>query len=307
MRKPRVGVSQCLLGDRVRYDGEHKRCGWVVEKLAKYVTLVPVCPEVAMGLGVPRPSMRLVDGGKTGTRLVTNAAGVDLTEKARSTFDRLERKLGELDGFIFKKNSPSCGTERVKLFGKSGKPRREGVGLFAGLVRERRPDLVVIEEGRLTDPEQRENFVVRLHAWTRLRDVPARASAIQEFHRRHELMLLEHSPAAYRRLGPLVGNEAKLPPSKVLARYRVLFMRALSKPPTKRTRTAVLEHVLGFLRGKADKDDRARLAESIRLFDAGEVPFLTPLALASRLVRKHRVAYLEEQVFFSPVPRGLQQ
>ncbi len=306
MSKPQVGVSACLLGHAVRFNGDHKRQPWITDILGKHAKLVPFCPEVSLGLGVPRPTLRLNQG-----RLVQPSTKLDLSEKATSCFIKLAQTAAGLDGFILKKDSPSCGLERVKDYSAKGIPNKTGQGFFAKAMCESYPLLPMIEEGRLMDSEQRENFLNQIFAYSRLRaltpEAPLRIklSAIQDLHKKHKLILMEHSPRHYSRLGRIVANPEGLSVREVLEKYSVLFMEALAVMPTAKTRTNVLEHAMGYLRGKADETDRKQLRESIKEYLKGELPFIAPLTLANHLIQKFEIAYLQEQLFFAPYPRAL--
>jgi len=204
----RIGVSSCLLGERVRFDGGHKRSDFLVETLGHFVEFVPVCPEMEIGLGVPRETLRLVRDGidPRAIRLVANKRGLDHTDKMIAFAERRPAALAreELSGYVLKKDSPSCGMERVRVYGPSGMPTRDGTGLFTAALLQRYPSLPVEEEGRLSDPHLRENFVERVFAYRRLRSFFSgrwTLGGLVRFHTVHKLVLMAHSPKAYSELG----------------------------------------------------------------------------------------------------------
>ena len=234
----RIGISACLLGQQVRYDGGHKRDAWIADGLGRLVEFVPVCPEVEAGLGVPRPPIRLVDAGGGAVRLVEPASGRDLTARMRRFAERRVRALADEDlcGFVLKARSPSCGPARVEVRGpRGGRPRLAGRGLFAEALLRRHPLLPVEEEGGLADPARRAHFLLRVHAFRRVRDLFRgrwTAAGLAAFHAREELLLLAHAPAARASLGRLVARAGRLPRARVAREYAAAFLAALARPPT---------------------------------------------------------------------------
>ncbi|HEX2455731.1 MAG TPA: DUF523 and DUF1722 domain-containing protein, partial [Vicinamibacterales bacterium] len=226
----RIGISACLLGQEVRFDGGHKRDRFLTDVLGAVVEWVPVCPEVELGLGTPRETLRLVRSEK-GVRMLTTRTGIDHTDGMNAWADRrLDELAGEdLCGYVLKKDSPSCGMERVKVFGTAGMPERQGRGLFAAALLERFPCLPVEEEGRLSDPRLRENFIERTFAYRRLKDLFGgrwSIGALVRFHTAHKMSLLAHSTTAYQELGRLVARASKLPRHELRDRYERDFMAA---------------------------------------------------------------------------------
>jgi uncharacterized protein YbgA (DUF1722 family)/uncharacterized protein YbbK (DUF523 family) len=308
----KIGVSSCLLGAKVRFDGGHKRSDFLVDTLGRFVEFVPVCPEVEMGLGVPRETLRLVRDGNTAgvARLVTNRTGIDHTDKMNSYAERRVIALAreELCGYVLKKDSPSCGMERVRVYGRAGMPTRDGSGLFAAALIRRYPSLPVEEEGRLSDPHLRENFVQRVFAYRRLRSFfSARwtLGGLVRFHTVHKLVLMAHSPKAYGELGRLVANAKRLARDKVPGHYELAFMEALRKLATTARHTNVLHHMLGYLRPHLDGDARDELVTLIEDYRRGLVPLVVPIALFRHYVRKFDVAYLRGQIYLEPHPKEL--
>jgi uncharacterized protein YbbK (DUF523 family)/uncharacterized protein YbgA (DUF1722 family) len=304
--KPRIGVSACLLGQKVRYDGQHKRVDWLVEELGKWVSFHPVCPELEMGLGAPRESMRLVRRGARGRlRLLGNDTDRDFTDPAERTARRLVEDLPDLDGYVLKKNSPSCGLERVKVYDANQVPARAGQGFFATALQESRPGLPVIEEGRLTDPEQREHFVTAVFAFFRWKAVPARVAAIQAHHQQYKLLLMAQSPQHYRRLGGVAANPRRRRPSEIRAEYETLLLEALAKASTTGKRVNVLQHIFGYFKEKLGAREKRDLLEAIEDYRKGELSFLAAVKLHQHVAKRLEIPYLEGQLFFDPYPKAL--
>jgi len=310
-RRIRIGISSCLLGNAVRYDGGHKRDDFAADLLARFVTFVPVCPEVELGLGTPRPSIRLVKlGGEV--RLVEPKAGTDHTEAMQKLVERRLRELGEeeLCGFILKKDSPSCGMERVKIWpARPGVPAaRAGRGLFAeGLLR-RWPHLPVEEEGRLHDLGLRESFVERVFAYRRLRDLLAGRLATGElvrFHASEKYLLLAHDPEGYRALGRLVAGAKAAPRARLREEYGGRFMAALARPATRGKNANVLTHMAGFVKRELEAGDRAELHGAIADYQHGLLPLIVPITLVRHHVRRLGISYLAGQTYLDPHPREL--
>ncbi|MBV8053992.1 MAG: DUF1722 domain-containing protein [Deltaproteobacteria bacterium] len=308
----KIGVSSCLLGAEVRFDGGHKRSDFLVDMLGSFVKFVPVCPEVEIGLGVPRATLRLVRDRNAPhmTRLVTNKTEIDYTGKMNSYAERRVVALGheDLSGYVLKKDSPSCGMERVRVYGASGMPTRDGSGLFAAALMRRYPSLPVEEEGRLSDPHLRENFVERVFAYRRLRSFFSSQwtlGGLVQFHTAHKLTLMAHAPKAYSELGRFVANAKRLARDKVSERYELVFMDALKKLATTARHANVLHHMLGYLRPHLDRDSRDELVTLLDDYRHGFVPLAVPIALLRHYVRKFDIAYLCGQVYLEPHPKEL--
>jgi uncharacterized protein YbgA (DUF1722 family)/uncharacterized protein YbbK (DUF523 family) len=308
----KVGVSSCLLGATVRFDADHKRSDFLVDILGSFVQFVPVCPEVEIGLGVPRETLRLVRNNNMARalRLVTNNTGRDITHKMNSYAQGRVLALGreELSGYVLKKNSPSCGMERVRVYGASGMPTRDGSGLFAAALMRRYPSLPVEEEERLNDPHLRENFIERVFAYRRLRSFFSsrwNLGGLVQFHMAHKLTLMAHSPKAYSELGQLVAGAKGLVRHEIAERYELAFMEALKNLATPARHTNVLHHILGYLRPHLDADSREELVTLIEDYRRRLVPLIVPIALVRHYVRKFAISYLEAQVYLEPHPKEL--
>jgi len=304
----RIGVSSCLLGCKVRFDGGHKKDDFLVGTFGRWVEWVPVCPEVEVGMGTPRESVRLVREGSV-VRMVAPKSGRDWTDEmrsyARARVAELERK--ELCGYVLKKDSPSCGMERVKVYG-AGMPTRSGRGVFAEALLERFPNLPVEEEGRLCDPHLRDNFVERVFAYRRLRSFFRgrwTVGGLVAFHTAHKLQLMAHAPAAYAALGRLVAGAKAAPREELRARYEEAFMQGLRVIATAKRNTNVLQHILGYFKTLLDPASRAELLGLIGEYHRGLVPLVVPITLIRHYVRLHGVAYLAGQTYLEPHPREL--
>lgn len=305
----RLGISACLLGEAVRYDGGHKRDVFLAEVLAVHVEWVPVCPEVELGLGVPRDSIRLI-GRPDAPRLMQERTGEDLTDRMRRYAAERVRELAalDLDGYVLKRASPSCGLLRVRVYRDSGVPSADGRGLFASALVERMPMLPVEEEGRLNDPALRENFVERVFAMARWRAFLAarpRPRDLVAFHTAQKFAVLAHSPEQYGRLGRLVATAGRALPREVLEEYGRRLMEALSARATRGRHANVLQHLAGFLKRDLPMDERAELAEIIAEYRRGLVPLIVPITLLRHHVRRVDVAYLADQVYLNPHPKEL--
>lgn len=310
-RRLRIGVSACLLGEEVRYNGGHKRDPFLTDMLGQYVDWVPVCPEVEIGLGTPRPAMRLVRIGGD-TRMVTPETGADHTEAMRSYSERRVEELGagRLAGYILKKDSPSCGMERVKLYpAEGGAPNKEARGLFADALLRRHPDLPVEEEGRLHDPLLRESFVTRIFVrdrWMSGQEEGWTRASLMRFHERHKFLFMARNQAGMRRLGRLLGESGKQDRGEDLAPlYLAGMTEVLRRPPTRRGHTNVLYHLAGFVTDRIDEGDRRELIESIDRYRAGLLPLIVPVTLIRHHVRRLGVEYLRDQVYLEPHPQEL--
>ncbi|MGE3276882.1 MAG: YbgA family protein [Vicinamibacterales bacterium] len=313
----RIGISRCLLGDEVRWDGGHKRDRFLVETFGHYVEWVPVCPEVESGLPVPRETMRLEASPEGGTtvngrlvRLVFPKSGGDWTDEMAGWAGARVRALArdDLDGFILKSNSPSCGMERVRIYQPGRPAEKKGRGVFAEALMSQLPHLPVEEEGRLSDPRLRENFIERVFAYRRLKALFAGRWGVGDlvrFHTAHKLTLLAHKPAAYRALGRLVAEAKGTPREQLRTQYVEGFMTAMAAPATPAKHANVLQHMLGHLRGRLDAEDRAEVLELIEDHRRGLVPLIVPVTLLRHHVRRLGVAYLEGQTYLDPHPREL--
>ena len=305
----RIGISSCLLGEGVRFDGGHKRDVYLTETFGRFVEWVPVCPEVECGLGTPRESMRLMTS-MDGVRLLTGRTGIDHTDRMVRYSERRVGELAseELCGYVLKKDSPSCGLHRVKVYGTHRVPTKSGRGIFAGRLVDRFPSLPVEEEGRLSDPRLRENFVERVFAYSRLRKLfrgKWNIGALIAFHTAHKLILMAHSIDAYQRLGRLVAAARGVPAKELEHTYTEAFMAGLTAIATARRHTNVLQHMAGYLKDRLDRASKAELFAAIEDYRTGLVPLVVPITLLRHYVRVHEVAYLAGQLYLEPHPKEL--
>ena len=297
VERPRIGISACLLGDEVRFDGGHKRDSFLTDVLGPHVEWVRVCPEVEVGMGTPRETLRLVRDKEGPVRMITTRTGVDHTDAMERWSRRRLQELAQedLSGYVLKKDSPSCGMERVKVFGPAAMPQRDGRGIFAAALLERFPTLPVEEEGRLCDPLLRENFIERVFAYQRLRRFFAprwTVGGLVAFHTAHKMTLLAHSTANYNRLGQLVATASSMPRDNLRSEYEALFMATLRIVATAKRHTNALMHMAGHLKKLLDPVSKAELVETIDEYRRGLVPLVVPLTLLRHYVRIHAIAYL---------------
>lgn len=307
--KLRVGVSSCLLGRAVRYDGGHKRDDFLTDVLGPFVEWVPVCPEVEIGLGTPRPTLRL-EGDASSPRLVMPSTGEDHTVTMQRYAEKKVAALAraDLSGYVLKKNSPSCGMERVKVYAPGGHASKKGTGIFAAVLKARLPTLPVEEEGRLSDPGLRENFIERMFAARRLKDFFGgrwTPGGLVAFHTAHKFQLRAHSAVAYQRLGRLVASAGSLERRALRDEYERQFMDALTIPATTKKHADVLMHMAGHFKKRLDAASRAELLEIIDEYRRGRVPLVVPITLVRHHVRSLGVPYLADQVYLEPHPREL--
>ena len=307
----RIGVSSCLLGEKVRFDAGHKRDRFLTGTLARCVRFVAVCPEFELGLGAPRESLRLV-AGEDGPRLVAPRSGADHTRAMRAWARAKLDQLGALDlsGFVLKKDSPSCGWARVRVHRGAGPgtPTRDGRGLFAAALCERFPLLPVEEEGRLSDLPLRENFLERVFGYRRLRALFGgrwKLADLVRFHTAEKFLLLAHGEAGYRALGRLVARAKGQPRAELAGHYSRLYMETLAVRATPGRHANVLEHMLGFFDAALSAADKAELLALVRDLRRGLVPLVVPVTLLRHHVRVHGVSYLEGQRYLEPHPREL--
>ncbi len=309
MNKIPLGVSSCLLGNPVRYDGGHKHDRYITDILANYFHFIAVCPEVECGLPVPRETMRLV-GDPESPRLLTSRSGLDHTEQMLSFCTQKVRQLetAELCGFIFKKDSPSSGLHRVKVYGKSGPAQKNGRGLFAAALVKKFPLLPVEEEGRLNDPNLRENFIEKVfcyHRWQAfLQDNPDYKKLI-DFHTRHKLQLMAHSPKHTSQMGKLVAAGKTYSREELLEKYQLNFIEALSLKATVKKNINVLYHIAGHFKKMLTSDEKAELIALIESYAHHTAPLIVPLTMINHYVRKHNISYLQNQTYLEPHPGEL--
>lgn len=302
----KVGISSCLLGQKVRFDGGHKRSVFCDEELSRHVTFVPFCPEVGIGLPVPRPTIRL-EGDVGAPRAVIPKTGEDVTAQLDDFAIRRKSQFDHLSGYVLCAKSPSCGMERVRVYKKGRNDNvKEGMGIFARRLRNMLPALPLEEDGRLNDPLLRENFVLRVyvyHAWQQL-PRPLTMAALQNFHAQQKFSLLAHNQPVYRHLGRDLAQQSDVTEDFAIY-YIETLMDAMSSPASRKNHTNVLQHIQGFFRDQLVSNEREELAELILEYNAGKQPLMAPLTLINHYLRKYPDEYLQQQSYLSPYPDDL--
>jgi len=305
----RIGVSSCLLGQEVRYDGGHKRDGFIAATLSTFVDYVPVCPEVAIGLGIPRPTIRLVGDPQRPSAVGSDDASRDVTARLETFARQQIPALAGICGYILKKDSPSCGMERVKVYSpKGGAAERKGIGIYARVFMERMPLIPVEEEGRLNDPVLRENFISRVFVydrWQRMAAEGLTSAGLIAFHSNHKYLVMAHSQAAYRRLGQMLADLKGADLSAIGEMYIAELMDALKRRANRKRHCNVLQHMMGYLKRNIDGGDKAELAANIESYRRGEVPLVVPVTLFLHYFRRNPDPYMERQVYLHPYPDTL--
>ena len=302
----KIGISSCLLGNKVRWNAGHKLNRYLADTLGQFVEYVPVCPEVEAGFGVPRESFRLV-GDPESPRLITFKSKTDHTDQMNNWAKKRVKELEKegLCGFIFKSDSPSSGMIRVKVYGSKGMPRKVGVGLFARAFMEHFPLIPVEEDGRLNNSLIRENFILQIFTMKRWRDsIAAKRSMgkLVDFHTRNKLLLLSHSQKHYRTMGKLVAEGKKLPIGKLYGQYQELLMEALRLKTTVKKNSNVLQHLMGYFKKQLTADEKQELLEVFGHYRNGLVPLIVPITLINHYVRKYDQPYLKQQTYLNPHP-----
>lgn len=310
-RFPRVkiGVSSCLLGQEVRYDGGHKRDQFLVDSLSRYADFVPICPEVAIGLGIPRPPIRLVGDPDQPRAVGANDPTIDVTGRLQSFARETVASLGDISGYILKKGSPSCGMERVKVYSREGgAAQRKGQGIFARVLTDHMPLLPVEEEGRLNNPVLKENFLTRVfvfHRWQQLITEGLSSRALLAFQSGHKYLVMAHSQAAYQRMGRLLANLRNVDLDAVALMYATELMTALARRATRKRHANTLQHIAGYLKRSIDSGDKQELSYNIDAYRRGQVPLIVPITLFRHYFRRHPDPYMERQVYLHPHPDEL--
>ena len=307
-RNIRIASSSCLLGQEVRYDGAHKLNAYMTKTLSEYFEFVPFCPEVAIGLGIPRKPIHLVRGERGIRAVGIKNPELDVTDKLVDYGEEVVRKLEGISGYIFKKASPSCGIERVKVYNEAGNTVDSSAGIFAGTVMRLLPELPVEEEGRLMDPRLRENFIERVFVYRRWQELVARgltAATLVEFHTRHKFTILAHDEPAYRELGGVVANAGKRDIDSIAGRYVGMLTVALKRMATPKTHANVLTHVMGFFKQHLDGADKAELLDVIDAYRLEQVPLIVPITLIKHYLRRHPDPYMDQQYYLNPHPKEL--
>jgi uncharacterized protein YbgA (DUF1722 family)/uncharacterized protein YbbK (DUF523 family) len=305
----RIGISSCLLGEKVRFDAGHKKDVYLTDVLGRYFEWIPVCPELEVGMGVPRESVHLA-GSPDSPRMVGVKSGDDWTERMEKYSSKRVAQLAksDLSGFILKGKSPSCGMERVRIYTDTGMPGGNGAGLFAGALLKAFPLLPVEEEGRLNDAGLRDNFIVRVFSYHRLRSLMRNRfsiGALVQFHTIHKYLLLAHSPKHYGSMGKLVAAAKNISQNTLMDEYPVLFMEGLNIKTTTKKNVNVLQHIFGFLKNHLAADEKKDIGDVIEDYRKEIIPLIVPITLLRHYIQKHNVRYILDQVYLNPHPKEL--
>ncbi|WOE78591.1 DUF523 and DUF1722 domain-containing protein [Pseudomonas protegens] len=307
--KPKIAISACLMGVEVRYNGGHKESRLCSRVLSEYFDFVPLCPEVAIGMGTPREPIRLVGDPEQPRAVGTVDASLDVTLPLAEYGERMAAQVDDICGYIFMQNSPSCGLERVKVYQANGIPHRNGGrGIYAQAFCAQHPNLPVEEAGRLNDPVLRENFLTRVYVyrdWQALLKQGLTRRALTDFHSRCKYLLMAHHPVQYKTLGNLLGSMGKGDPTLIGPRYFSELMAALSKCATRGTHSNVLQHLSGYLKQSISAEDKQEVQHVIGQYRHGIVPLVVPLTLLKHHFRQHPDPYIAQQLYLQPHPENL--
>lgn len=304
----KIGVSSCLLGQEVRFDGGHKRSAYVQDTLGSYFDFISYCPEMAIGLGVPRPTIRLVKRDEQIRLVDSKDDSIDHTENMINESRVRCQGLQHLSGYILKSKSPSCGMERINVYNEKNFPDKSGVGLFAFELLRRYPNLPVEEEGRLNDANLRENFIERVFAyyrWQQMLNDGLSISSLMDFHKTHKFILLAHDESTYRKLGPIIATVNQQNLDSVADNYIAQVMRSLKKHATRKKHMNVLQHIMGYLKNDIEPDDKQELLELLEKYRTGQVPLVVPVTLLKYHLRKNPQSYIDDQFYMNPYPEEL--
>ncbi len=305
----KVGISSCLLGQAVRYNGGHKLSTLCTQELGRYFEFVPTCPEAGAGLGIPRPPIRLTGAPGAPRAVHVSDASIDVTDQLQAYGAQRIPELGGLSGYIFIKNSPSCGLFRVKVYRADGVPQMEaGRGIFATALTRAYPLLPVEEDGRLQDPVLRENFIARVFAWHRWQHMKQQglsAAGLIDFHSRYKYTLMAHSPQQYQVLGRMLADAGKQLPDVLGEQYFAGLMQALQQKATRGTNTNVLMHLQGYLKKQLSAGEKQSIGAVIEQYRKGIVPLVVPVTLLRHHFDQYPDPYIQRQSYLQPYPDEL--
>ncbi|AMK11325.1 YbgA family protein [Pseudodesulfovibrio indicus] len=305
----KIGVSACVAGERVRWDRSHRRSAYLAETLSKYVELVPICPEIACGMGIPREQLRQADCAGD-IRLIGYDSGEDFTEKMSEWADRVLPGLDEEEicGFVLRQRSPSCAKNKSKIYSTTGKPHKHGPGFFTRKLTEHAPLLPMVTSEELQNPLLRDNFIRRvfvLNRWRTLLGKGKRIGQLVDFHTRHKMLIRAHDLRGYRELGRLLGESTMQNVDEVFATYASLLFKSLALKTTARKNSDVLQHAMGFFKKDLDDGDKRELLAMITNYANGKLPLLMPVTLLNHYARKYHKPYLAQQYYLNPEPAEL--
>lgn len=305
--KIKIGISSCLLGHEVRYDGGHKRHSYIESTLGQYFEFMPFCPEVDIGLGIPRPPIRLEWNENSIHCVGVKDPQQNMTERLKKSANKQKHWHLTISGYILKKDSPSCGMERVKIY-RNNMPERTGTGIYAEQMMKNFPDLPVEEEGRLGDSKLRENFIRRVytfHRWREMLNNKISVKSLMDFHAKHKLIIMSHNQNAAREMGRLLADLNPDNIEHVADQYLHNLMQTLKIIATAGNHVNVLQHIQGYLKNKLDSDDKHELAETISRYGKGNLPLIVPITLLKHHFRKNPDPYIDDSYYMSPHPQEL--
>ncbi|MFT5930144.1 MAG: hypothetical protein ACI9GE_000329 [Oceanospirillaceae bacterium] len=304
-----VGISACLAGDKVRYNGGHTQSRLCLDLLSQCFKFTTFCPEVEAGFGTPRPTMRLIGNPASPQLVFSNDSTSNLTEQLVKGFEKKLPEMSHLDGYILMKNSPSCGLERIKVYLPNGNPHQiRTAGVFAKALKQQYPLMPIEEEGRLHDDKLFDNFVLRVYAHSNFRKEVLEQPSLHNliiFHSRYKYLLMAHNQDKYRALGRLLGGNTSVPLATLINTYFCDFMEVLSKPSSRKNHTNALFHILGYLKGNLTSVAREHIIEVIHNYNKGITPLTTPLTLLKHHLMQHGSTYIQHQRYFEPYPEKI--
>lgn len=305
----KVGISSCLLGENVRFDGGHKHLRLCTESLSRFFDFVPECPEVGIGMGIPRKPIRLVGDVASPQAVAVHDYRLNYTEKLTAFGQQKAHEHSDLCGYIFMKNSPSCGLFRVKVYQENGYPAAEaGRGLYADALKKAHPLMPMEESGRLNDPLLRENFISRVFAyydWQQLVKIGLSHHKLINFHTRYKYTLMAHSPKDYGELGRMLADAGNHEVEAIAERYFAALMAVLSTIASRKTHTNVLMHIQGYLKKKLSSAEKQELADIIDRYRTAELPLIVPITLLKHHFNNHPDPYIAKQAYLQPYPDAL--
>ena len=312
MGKVKVGISSCLLGEAVRYDGGHKRDRFITDVLSDCFDYVPICPEMAIGLGIPRPAIRLVGNDASWRIKGVMDQTLDVTDDLKEFGRKMATEHTDISGYIFKKKSPSCGVFRLKIYDANGVTKsHKGIGAYAQMIIENQPLLPVEEEGRLNDVGLRDNFFMRVYVYQRwqvmTRNSAYKMADLVAFHSRHKYLIMAHNKAAYKRLGRMVANHEGVEFSLLSDAYAHDLMKSMKKNATRKSHVNVMQHMLGYLKTDLNGDDKAAFLDILMRYHGGHLPLIVPVMMLRHYFRKYPNDYILGQVYLTPYPDDLFQ
>ncbi|WP_201778189.1 YbgA family protein [Thalassomonas viridans] len=302
-----IGISSCLLGEEVRFDSGHKFNAYIANVLGPFFHFVPFCPEVSIGLGIPRQAIRLVIRDEQIKCVGSKDENLDVTERLEQCAQEQYDWHRQLSGYIVKKDSPSCGMERVRVYNDK-MPTRNGRGLYTRRLMENFPHLPVEEEGRLGDMVIRENFIQRVfiyHRWQTLMAGEVTWSELTDFHARHKYIYMSHNQKKARELGKWLAQHHQLPVGEVCRQYLAQMMAILQIKATKKNHVNTLKHIQGYLKNYLSRSDKQELEQAVESYRQGLLPLIVPITLLRHHFMHHPQQYITRSYYMQPHPKEL--